>query len=95
MGGFEPHSVGSGQKRLYLAHPSGITNIIAYVLVYAMFQSLMDKVLGDLIGREVICYTDDLIIFSSTPENYAKRLERKTHGLCFWTVKRTQADIEL
>jgi hypothetical protein len=39
------------------------------------FQRIMDKVLGGLIGAEVYCYIDDLIIFSCTGREHAVRLE--------------------
>jgi hypothetical protein len=41
----------------------------------------VDKVLRDLIGTEVYCYVDDLIIFSSTPEEHAKSLEHALERL--------------
>jgi hypothetical protein len=41
----------------------------------ANFQRLMDTVLRNLIGVECYVYLDDLIIFSSTAEEHARRLE--------------------
>jgi len=41
----------------------------------ANFQRLMDKVLKDLIGVELWLYIDDVILFSDTAEEHARRLE--------------------
>ena len=41
----------------------------------ANFQRLMDTVLKDLIGLECFCFVDDLVIFSSTAAEHARRLE--------------------
>jgi hypothetical protein len=66
-------------KKLALSVPSGHFeyNRLCFGLCHAppTFQRLMDKVLGGLVGTEVYCYIDDLIVFSSTAKEHAVRLE--------------------
>jgi len=49
--------------------PFGLTN------APAVFQSTMQSVLGDVIGKFVLVYLDDILIFSKTPEEHAAHLE--------------------
>jgi hypothetical protein len=41
----------------------------------ANFQRLVDTVLKDLVGTECSVYVDDVIVFSSSAEDHARRLE--------------------
>jgi hypothetical protein len=49
--------------------PFGLTNSPAN------FQRMMDIVLKDLIDEECLIYIDDVVVFSSTAEEHAARLE--------------------
>jgi len=42
----------------------------------ANFQRLMDTVLKYLVGRDCFVFIDDIILFSSSAEEHARRLER-------------------
>jgi len=49
--------------------PFGLTNAVA------TFQWLMDLVLSDLNFEVYLVYVDDVIVFSTTPEQHLERLE--------------------
>ena len=42
----------------------------------ANFQRLMDTVLKNLVGTDCFVFIDDIILFSSSAEEHARRLER-------------------
>jgi len=50
--------------------PFGLTN------APAIFQRAMTKVLSGLIGKTCMCYIDDIVIYSKTPEEHAKHLQQ-------------------
>jgi len=54
--------------------PFGLSNIPA------KFQRLMDTVLKNLVGTDSFVFIDDIILFSSSAEEYARRLERVLQG---------------
>ncbi|GBG74414.1 hypothetical protein CBR_g18826 [Chara braunii] len=64
--------------------PFGLTN------APATFQSLMDKVLREQIGRFVVVYLDDILIFSKSMEEHLKHLEE-----VLTILKKTQLDLNL
>ncbi|GBG61909.1 hypothetical protein CBR_g26073 [Chara braunii] len=64
--------------------PFGLTN------APATFQSLMDKVLREQIGRFVVVYLDDILIFSKSMEEHLKHLEEVLAML-----KKTQRHLNL
>ncbi|GBG78493.1 hypothetical protein CBR_g26521 [Chara braunii] len=64
--------------------PFGLTN------APATFQSLMDKVLREQIGRFVVVYLDDILIFSKSMEEHLKHLEE-----VLAVLKKTQLHLNL
>ncbi|GBG62048.1 hypothetical protein CBR_g28524 [Chara braunii] len=64
--------------------PFGLTN------APATFQSLMDKVLREQIGRFVVVYLDDILIFSKSMEEHLKHLEE-----VLAILKKTQLHLNL
>ncbi|GBG61076.1 hypothetical protein CBR_g18668 [Chara braunii] len=64
--------------------PFGLTN------APATFQSLMDKVLCEQIGRFVVVYLDDILIFSKSIEEHLKHLEE-----VLAILKKTQLHLNL
>ncbi|GBG86965.1 hypothetical protein CBR_g44419 [Chara braunii] len=64
--------------------PFGLTNALA------TFQSLMDKVLREQIGRFVVVYLDDILIFSKSMEEHLKHLEE-----VLAILKKTQLHLNL
>ncbi|GBG74143.1 hypothetical protein CBR_g17856 [Chara braunii] len=64
--------------------PFGLTN------APATFQSLMDKVLREQIGRFVVVYLDDILIFSKSMEKHLKHLEE-----VLAILKKTQLHLNL
>ncbi|GBG69856.1 hypothetical protein CBR_g4683 [Chara braunii] len=64
--------------------PFGLTN------APATFQSLMDKVLREQIGRFVVVYLDDILIFSESMEEHLKHLEE-----VLAVLKKTQLHLNL
>ncbi|GBG58981.1 hypothetical protein CBR_g24330 [Chara braunii] len=64
--------------------PFGLTN------ARATFQSLMDKVLREQIGRFVVVYLDDILIFSKSMEEHLKHLEE-----VLAILKKTQLHLNL
>ncbi|GBG84219.1 hypothetical protein CBR_g38191 [Chara braunii] len=56
----------------------------------ATFQSLMDKVLREQIGRFVVVYLDDILIFSNSMEEHLKHLEE-----VLTILKKTQLHLNL
>ncbi|GBG81710.1 hypothetical protein CBR_g32702 [Chara braunii] len=64
--------------------PFGLTN------APATFQSLMDKVLRGQIGRFVVVYLDDILIFSKFMEEHLKHLEE-----VLTILKKTQLHVNL
>ena len=53
----------------FLRMPFGLTN------APAVFQRMMDKVLAGLIGRIVMVYLDDIVIYSRSEEEHVQHLE--------------------
>ena len=53
----------------FLRMPFGLTN------APAVFQRMMDKVLAGLIGRIVMVYLDDIVIYSRSEEGHVQHLE--------------------
>ena len=53
----------------FLRMPIGLTN------APAVFQRMMDKVLAGLIGRIVMVYLDDIVIYSRSEEEHVQHLE--------------------
>ena len=49
--------------------PMGMTN------APAVFQRTMQQVFGDMIGKFVLIYLDDILIFSKTPEEHVQHVE--------------------
>ncbi|GBG80349.1 hypothetical protein CBR_g30718 [Chara braunii] len=64
--------------------PFGLTN------APATFQSVMDKVLHEQIGRFVVVYLDDILIFSKSMEEHLKHLEE-----VLAILKKTQLHLNL
>ncbi|GBG79224.1 hypothetical protein CBR_g29276 [Chara braunii] len=64
--------------------PFGLTN------APTTFQSLMDKILREQIGRFVVLYLDDILIFSKSIEEHIKHLEE-----VFTILKKTQLHLNL
>ncbi|GBG75896.1 hypothetical protein CBR_g21138 [Chara braunii] len=64
--------------------PFGLTN------APTTFQSLMDKVLREQIGRFVVVYLDDILIFSKSMEEHLKHLEE-----VLTILKKTQLHLNL
>ncbi|GBG72392.1 hypothetical protein CBR_g11970 [Chara braunii] len=64
--------------------PFGLTN------APTTFQSLMDKVLREQIGRFVVVYLDDILIFSKSMEEHLEHLEE-----VFTILKKTQLHLNL
>ena len=56
-------------KHEYLAMPMGLKN------AGSIFQSMMEKVLEDLIGEICFVYLDDIIIFSEDVESHQGRVK--------------------
>ncbi|TPX52112.1 hypothetical protein PhCBS80983_g06523, partial [Powellomyces hirtus] len=52
----------------YVVMPFGFCN------APGAFQQLMNRVLGDLYDITVICYLDDILVFSDTPEQHVEHL---------------------
>ncbi|GBG78044.1 hypothetical protein CBR_g25980 [Chara braunii] len=74
------------RDRLYefTVMPFGLTN------TPSTFQSLMDKVLHEQIGRFVVVYLDDILIFSKSVEEHLKHL-----GEVMTILKKTQFHLNL
>ncbi|KAI7806903.1 Pol polyprotein [Triplophysa rosa] len=53
----------------YLVLPFGLTN------APAVFQGLINDVLGDMINRFVFVYLDDILIFSSSPQEHTQHVK--------------------
>ncbi|GBG59096.1 hypothetical protein CBR_g24439 [Chara braunii] len=64
--------------------PFGLTN------APTTFQSLMDKVLHEQIGRSMVVYLDDILIFSKSMEEHLKHLEE-----VLTILKKTQLHLNL
>ncbi|KAJ8374999.1 hypothetical protein SKAU_G00055790 [Synaphobranchus kaupii] len=52
----------------YLVVPFGLTN------APAVFQSMVNDVLRDLLGRSVFVYIDDILIFSQSPQEHVRHV---------------------
>ena len=52
----------------YLVMPFGLTN------APAVFQALVNDVLRDMINKSVFVYLDDILIFSSSPEEHTRHV---------------------
>ncbi|KAK3556424.1 hypothetical protein QTP70_008344 [Hemibagrus guttatus] len=52
----------------YLIMPFGLTN------ASAVFQSLMDKVFQDILGKWVIVYIDDILVYSTSLEEHVRHV---------------------
>ncbi|GBG61186.1 hypothetical protein CBR_g19262 [Chara braunii] len=68
----------------FIVMPFGLTN------APVTFQSLMDKVLREQIGRFVVVYLDDILIFSKSMEEHLKHLEE-----VLAILKKTQLHLNL
>ena len=60
----------------FLRMPFGLTN------APAVFQRMMDKVIAGLIGRIVMVYLDDIVIYIRSKEEHVQHLKHIRHILC-------------
>ena len=73
-----PVSPESIEKTAFCCHRGHFEfNVMSFGLCNAPsnFQRTMDYVLSDLIGKTCMCYIDDVIVFSKSPEEHAQHLE--------------------
>ena len=79
----------------YLVMPMGLTN------APATFQNMMNEVLREFIDDGVVCYIDDILIYSRNEEEHCELVERvlrrlMEHGLaaeidkCFFHVREVE-----
>ncbi|KAK3553762.1 hypothetical protein QTP70_009180 [Hemibagrus guttatus] len=54
--------------------PFGLTN------APAVFQALINKVFPDLLGKGVIAYIDDILVYSTSMEEHVRQFGRKGDG---------------